>query len=48
MGITYAAIDEYLLRGTGTEKDIARIESALRANAHKTNPVKVYNPDGVR
>lgn len=48
MGITYAEIDEYLLHGTGTPENIARIEAAIRANAHKTNPVKVYNPDGVR
>lgn len=48
MGITYAEIDEYLLHGTGTPENVARIEAAIRANAHKTNPVRVYNPDGVR
>ena len=48
MGITYAEIDEYLLHGTGTPENVARIEAAIRANAHKINPVKVYNPDGVR
>ena len=48
MGITYAEIDEYLLRGTGAPENVARIEAAIRANAHKTNPVRVYNPDGVR
>jgi NAD+ synthase len=48
MGITYAEIDEYLLRGTGTPENVARIESAMRANEHKIKPVNVYNPDGVR
>lgn len=48
MGITYAAIDEYLLHGTGTDENIARIEKAIKSTAHKINPVKVYNPDGIR
>ena len=48
MGITYAEIDEYLLRGTGTPENVARIESAMRANEHQIRPINVYNPDGVR
>ena len=35
MGITYAAIDEYLLHGTGTPENIAKIEAAHARTAHK-------------
>lgn len=48
MGISYKAIDGYLLHGTGTPENIALIENALRRNLHKTNPVRVYNPDGIK
>lgn len=35
MGITYAAIDKYLLTGEGTDVDIAKIERAKRLSEHK-------------
>lgn len=47
MGITYAQIDEYLLKGTGTPENIEKIERAIRINKHKTQPVNVYNPGNV-
>ena len=35
MGVRYAAVDEFILHGTGTEKDIAVIERFHARNAHK-------------
>lgn len=44
MGITYNAIDEYLLNGTGTPADIEKIESAIKRTAHKRTTAKTYKP----
>lgn len=42
MGISYKAIDKYLLTGEATEKDKRIIETALDRNAHKRALGKVY------
>lgn len=42
MGITYKAIDEYLLKGTGTSKDIQKITTAQRKSEHKRILPRVY------
>ncbi len=42
MGVTYAAVDEYILHGTGTEKDRAVIERYHARAGHKLNPVPLY------
>lgn len=42
MGITYEEIDQYILYKTGSEKNIEKIESALRRNAHKRRLPSVY------
>ncbi|MDO4573762.1 MAG: NAD(+) synthase [Planctomycetia bacterium] len=42
MGIRYAEIDEYLLHGTGTEENIARIEHVRDATSHKRTLPKTY------
>lgn len=42
MGITYKAIDEYLLHGTAAEKDLAVIERFHRASEHKRLPISTY------
>ena len=45
MGITYAAIDRYLLRGIGGAKTKARIEERHRRNLHKLRPISTFeNP----
>lgn len=48
MGVTYAAVDEYILHGTGTEKDIAVIERFHARAGHKLRPIpqfKGIDPD---
>ena len=35
MGITYAAIDKYLLKKEGTKEDVAKIERTIAVTAHK-------------
>ena len=35
MGITYAEIDEYILKGTGTPENIEKIQSANKRTEHK-------------
>ena len=42
MGVTYKAIDEYLLHGTGSEKDLAVIQRFHRASEHKRRPIADY------
>ena len=42
MGVTYAAIDEYILHGTGTPENIAIIKRAHEATSHKRRPAQVY------
>ena len=42
MGVTYAAVDEYILRGTGKERDIAIIDRYHARAAHKLNPIPLY------
>ena len=45
MGISYAAIDRYLLRGTGSAKTKAKIEEAHAKNLHKLRPISTFeNP----
>ena len=42
MGITYAAIDEYILKGTGTTENIAKIERANKLSEHKRKPIATF------
>ena len=42
MGVTYAAVDEYILHGTGTEKDIAVIERFHARAGHKLRPIPLF------
>lgn len=42
MGITYAAIDEYILKGTGTPENIAKIERANKLSEHKRKPIATF------
>ena len=42
MGVSYAAIDEYILRGGGTEQDIAVIRRYHDRSAHKLRMPPVY------
>lgn len=42
MGITYAAIDEYLLEGKGTPENVARIERTKKATAHKRTMPRTF------
>ena len=42
MGVTYAAVDEYLFHGTGKPEDLAVIERYHKRSLHKLNPVPVY------
>lgn len=45
MGISYAAIDRYLLRGTGSAKVKAKIEERHARNLHKLQPISTFeNP----
>ena len=42
MGVTYAAIDEYLTEGTASDKDIAIIERYHARSEHKRKPIPTY------
>ena len=42
MGVTYAAIDRFLLQGEATEKDKAVIDRFHRISEHKRQPQVVY------
>lgn len=42
MGVTYAAIERYMQTGEGDPADVARIQRAHKATAHKRAPQKVY------
>lgn len=42
MGITYKAIDDYLLYGKGSPEDIEKIKSAHRRTAHKLSGVALF------
>ena len=42
MGISYAAIDNYILTGKGTPEEIEKIEAAHRKSLHKLNPSAKY------
>lgn len=42
MGITYAAIDRYLLTGEASEADRAILDRYHRASEHKRRPITVY------
>ena len=45
MGITYAAIDRYLLHGEGSEETVARIEEFHARSLHKLRPISTFeNP----
>lgn len=43
MGVTYAAIDNYLLNGAANEQDLKIIERYHRVSEHKRQPAKVYH-----
>ena len=43
MGVSYAAVDEYILHGTGSEKDIAVIARYHARNAHKLRLPPVFD-----
>ena len=42
MGVSYRAIDEWILRGTGEEKDLAVIERYHARSEHKRRPIATY------
>ena len=42
MGVSYRAIDEWILRGTGEEKDLAVIERDHTRSEHKRRPIATY------
>ena len=42
MGVSYAAIDEYLLQGTGRPEDLAIIERFHSRSEHKRVPIPTY------
>ena len=42
MGVTYAAVDAYIMNGSGTDRDVAIIERYHARAAHKLNPIPVY------
>lgn len=42
MGISYAAIDKYLMTGEGDARDIEKIEAAHLRSLHKLNPAASY------
>ena len=44
MGVTYAAIDKYLLTGKASKKDLAVIERFHSRSTHKLEPIKVFDP----
>ena len=43
MGVTYAAVDEYILHGTGKAQDIAVIERYHARAGHKLRPIPLYD-----
>ncbi len=43
MGVSYAAVDEYILHGTGTERDIAVIQRYHARNTHKLRLPPLFN-----
>lgn len=42
MGVTYRAIDEYLLNGTGSERDLAVIRRYHSVSEHKRRPISTF------
>ena len=42
MGVSYRAIDEWILCGTGEEKDLAVIERYHARSEHKRRPIATY------
>ena len=42
MGVSYAAIDEWILRGTGEEKDLDVIRRFHARSEHKRRPISTY------
>ena len=45
MGITYKAIDDYILYGTGNKEDIKKIDGYYNRTAHKRSMPKTYKPN---
>ena len=45
MGVSYRAIDAYLLRGEAEEKDLTVIERFHGRSGHKRRPIAVYGED---
>ncbi|HCC36091.1 MAG TPA: NAD(+) synthase [Ruminococcaceae bacterium] len=45
MGISYAAIDDYLLTGNVNEKDFSKIERAYKKSEHKRRMPVIYGED---
>lgn len=44
MGVTYAAIDKYLLTGKASKKDLSIIERFHSRSTHKLEPIKLFDP----
>ena len=44
MGVSYAVIDKYLLKGTASPHDLAIIERYHAAGAHKRKPPLLFDP----
>ena len=42
MGVSYKAIDDYLMTGSVNEKDKAVIEGYHRRSEHKRRPISTY------
>jgi len=42
MGITYRALDQFLLTGAGEAQDIAKYKEAHARTAHKRRPARIY------
>ena len=45
MGVTYAAIDRYILTGEASDEDRAIIERYHSRALHKLNPIPLYQPE---
>ena len=45
MGVSYRAIDEWILRGTGEEKDLAVIRRFHERSEHKRKAISTYQED---
>ena len=46
MGVSYAAIDRWITRGEGEEKDLAVIRRFHERSEHKRKPIPTYKETG--